>query len=396
MEAGSRTNLRLVTSLDAQSPAEHTPRLGSPALPDDDPPPAFISEWDDAKADFLARVEATRGPKTHSFYKDRLNQFMKWIEGKRIRLHDFRGRHLSAYLNDRRNQIIEHRRDPVTVGDTTRRHDAIAVRRLFRHAKREGLVDRDPVEDYELPAGNKDGAHYPSENDVVLLVMSLRDHWDPKYNRAICNVPPFRRRFFLARNMAIIIGLMDSGCRVGELLGLKLADVERTQKGGLLTFRKTKNRSQRTVPVSKDWFIHVDAWMRVRPIEAKSDLLFFSERDGPITVNSWGKCFRDHIIWARSQKAYAEMKYFTTHGLRHYAATDLSKQKQGMRAAQAMLGHKSILTTQRYTHPDEELMQSAHDAASTVANVLAKVAEKSEKPIMVNKRSERQKRKRLV
>lgn len=78
----------------------------------------------------------------------------------------------------------------------------------------------------------------------------------------------------------------------------------------------------------------------------------------PFTAFGWRKA------WAEALTA-AKVKDFRFHDLRHTAATRTLRASKNLRAVQKMLGHKSIVTTTRYTHADVDDVRDAMVAAET-------------------------------
>lgn len=390
-EGAPRKRLRLV-SADEESPI---PDLSAQA---DSP---VTETWIDVIDGFLSQLalqenvdhkglwEPPCRSGTYGFYKSRLRTFARWVEDTGLSIAQFRGRHLTQFVTWHRMQVVQARLGPRKVSPTTLRHDAVAVRALMRYARQEEYILTFPFSDYELPKGEKNRGIHATEKDVFLLLASLRQRWDPEKNPAIKNMHASRRRFCRTRMHAIIAGLADTGCRINEFLLLEFGDLNRETMEVTLQAENTKSGKGRIVPISENWLSVLDEWLRARP-KCETGLIFVGEYGDRVTTNTWGRSFREHILWAKAQPAFAELQYLTPHSLRHYAGTEIYKQAPA--AAQAILGHASPSTTQIYNHSDKEreFLRAQHRAASPLARA------QQERPIVVNKRTEERKRKRLT
>lgn len=83
------------------------------------------------------------------------------------------------------------------------------------------------------------------------------------------------------RDRAIVRLLLDTGCRVGELCGIRISDVDFAQKTVLV---KGKGSHARNVPFNSKAYTELRRWLLVRP-ETKSDKLFVGlrGRNEPLT-----------------------------------------------------------------------------------------------------------------
>ena len=159
------------------------------------------------------------------------------------------------------------------------------------------------------------------------------------------------------RDTAILETLFSTGCRVSELSGLKIDQVnlhrdEFTVRG--------KGDKLRVVFLSPDAKEALKAYLGAR--RDPSPYLFVShdrakggrEETGPLTPRSIQR------LVERYAKAAGVTKKITPHTLRHTFATDLLLGGADIRAVQSLLGHSSITTTQVYTHVTNKTLRDVH------------------------------------
>lgn len=85
---------------------------------------------------------------------------------------------------------------------------------------------------------------------------------EPAKNPSIRYSPVTKRVFHRDRNYAIILGLLDSDSRIGEMLSLKVDDYR--PKKRQIVIRESKGREPRTLPVSPEWVEALNVWLRQR------------------------------------------------------------------------------------------------------------------------------------
>jgi len=125
---------------------------------------------------------------------------------------------------------------------------------------------------------------------------------------------------------------LGTGLRWGELCRAQAADVER---GFLVVHHQTKSRRVRRVPLSPQLL----AEMRGRV-----------GRLVPFSVTTHGS-------FARSVRRFADMPEFHPHQMRHTFACQWLERGGNLAALQQILGHASIVTTQRYARLSDEAVQ---------------------------------------
>ncbi|MFT2011388.1 tyrosine-type recombinase/integrase [Pontibacter sp. 13R65] len=133
--------------------------------------------------------------------------------------------------------------------------------------------------------------------------------------------------------------LYAGGLRIGEVINLKLTDVQ--SKRNLLLIRGGKGKKDRTTLLSQRLLESLRAYYKVyKPKE----WLFEGQFGGQYTVDSTRNVFRACV-----EKAGIRTKC-TPHTLRHSFATHLLEQGTDLRYIQVLLGHRSSKTTEIYTH----------------------------------------------
>ena len=117
-----------------------------------------------------------------------------------------------------------------------------------------------------------------------------------------------------------------------------------------------KGSKERMVPVGSKAADALKTYLSGRlDLNPKGDWLFVNARGGRLTVRSI-----DRIIKKYAQEAGIP-KNVSPHVLRHTFATHLLGGGADLRAIQEMLGHKSLSTTQRYTHTSIEKLMEIYD-----------------------------------
>ena len=159
------------------------------------------------------------------------------------------------------------------------------------------------------------------------------------------------------RDKAILELFFSTGLRVSELCNLKKEDIN-LEKDEFSV--KGKGNKWRVVFLSNQ----AKYWLK-KYLEIRTDLnpyLFVRqdrarvEEDKPITPRSV----------ERMVKKYAKLagitKKIVPHSLRHSFGTDLLLNGADLRAVQELLGHKSITTTQIYTHVTDQHLREVYQA----------------------------------
>lgn len=133
--------------------------------------------------------------------------------------------------------------------------------------------------------------------------------------------------------------LYSAGLRRGELLSLKVTDIDSQRM--LIRIKQGKGGKDRVTLLAKQVLTELRAYYcQYRPKE----YLFEGPVGGPYSGSSVMKIVHRAARWAGIRKRV------TPHMLRHSFATHLLEEGTDLRYIQALLGHNSSKTTERYTH----------------------------------------------
>jgi integrase/recombinase XerD len=170
----------------------------------------------------------------------------------------------------------------------------------------------------------------------------------------ILDAPDPSERLFW-RDKALLEFAYASGVRVGELITVKVRDVD-LQEGLALVFGKGSR--ERIVPLGRAALQALIVYLReIRPGLARNrgeGAVFLNARGTPLTRMGVWKILRRHVERAGITKRV------TPHTLRHSFATHLLEGGADLASVQEMLGHADIATTQIYTHVEREYLRDVH------------------------------------
>jgi integrase/recombinase XerD len=141
------------------------------------------------------------------------------------------------------------------------------------------------------------------------------------------------------RNRLILKFMYGSGCRVGEVVSLKISDINFKEKNAII--RAGKGNKDRFIILSKDWLIELKKYLKKKKI--KSEFVFSKKNGKPISTDTIQRIVRE------SAKQAGITKEVTPHSFRHSYATHLLESGTNIRYIQTLLGHTNLNTTQIYT-----------------------------------------------
>ncbi len=147
------------------------------------------------------------------------------------------------------------------------------------------------------------------------------------------------------RDKAIFELLYATGVRCSELVGIKLTDINFDEKVIKIFGKGRKERIVLFGDKAKQSIISYLEKERSGMLKNTKELhLFLNRTGGPLTVRSVQRIFEMYRRFLKVQRK------LTPHKIRHSFATHLLNEGTDLRIIQELLGHKTIATTEIYTH----------------------------------------------
>lgn len=216
-----------------------------------------------------------------------------------------------------------------------------ALRSFLRYLVRLGIIADNPADLILTPKQDQNIPAYLTVDEMFHLLDSIKTD----------SLAGFRNR-------AIFETMYSSGIRVSELAGLNIADVD---FGGRVIRVLGKGGKERIVPVGDKALRAVRAYMdklRGEGISlSENGPLFLNKSRGRLTTRSIGRILENFV------REFCISVPVSPHALRHSFATHMLDAGADLRVVQELLGHKSLSTTQKYTHVSIDRLMETYDKA---------------------------------
>ena len=250
-----------------------------------------------------------------------------------------------SYLS--RDRAQQHNSDKTNYGlsASTRARKIATLRSFFNYlTTKVHLLDQNPIKDLDSPKLKKTLPKYLTLDESIDLLE---------------NVDGANRE----RDYCILTLFLNCGLRISELIGLNLSDI---QDDALRVLGKGKKT--RIVYLNDACKAALEQYLAVRrPIKGKDEnALFITVRNARISRAAVHLLVKKHL-----NNAGLDSSEYSSHKLRHTAATLMLQNGVDVKSVQEVLGHEHLNTTEIYTHIDNESLRVA-----AKANPLSKVKPK--------------------
>jgi len=217
-----------------------------------------------------------------------------------------------------------------------------SMRSFFRFGQREGWTEQNPAKPLRNPRKERSLPHFLSAEEIGRLL----------------EAPPADQPFGL-RDRAILETIYSAGLRVSELVGLCQGDLD--FQAGVVRVRG-KGRRERLAPIGSYATRAVKRWLRARKLSSSEP----TGAEAPVFTNKFGRRITTRSVGRMLEKYLRQTGLdtrTTPHSLRHSFATHLLDGGADIRSVQELLGHKSLTTTQIYTHVSTAGLRAAYERA---------------------------------
>ena len=295
--------------------------------------------------DFLDYCDVEKGLRnnTQKNYKEYLNKFFAWLKSRNLESllpHQLTAEHIwdyRLYLSRHQNP-----RSGKTLAKTTQNYYLIALRAFLGYFIAKDVLSL-PPDKISLPRADK--------GTKTVKFLSLE-----QVEKFLTSAEP--KDVIRLRDRTILESFFSTGLRIAELVALNVeqfANIKNKKDFELGVIGKGGN--PRTVYFSE----RALSWIK-KYLETRKD------KEKPLFINARSRKNADSRLTARYieklVKKYAMLSGIpmstTPHTLRHSYATDLLTQGVDLRSIQEFLGHRSIMTTQIYTHVTNKRLRDIH------------------------------------
>ena len=217
-----------------------------------------------------------------------------------------------------------------------------AVRSFFKYLVKHGVITDNPAESILTPKQDKSIPQYLPVDEMFRLLDSIQTG-----------------NILDLRNRAIFETLYSCGIRVSELVGLNVIDVD--FKGSVIRVLG-KGSKERIIPIGQKAL----AAIRIYRAGLQAEYGIAADLKGPLFLNKNKSRLSARSvarILVKLVNSCGLLKPVSPHTLRHTFATHMLDAGADLRIVQELLGHKSLSTTQKYTHVSIDRLMETYDRA---------------------------------
>ncbi len=168
-----------------------------------------------------------------------------------------------------------------------------------------------------------------------------------------------------SRDKAIFELLYATGVRCSELVAIKFKDLDMANRTIRIIGKGKRERIVLFGQKAQDKLQQYLDHERPRPTDG-NEHLFLNNRTEPLTVRTVQRIFEMFRSFLKFEK------HITPHKIRHSFATHLLNQGVDLRTVQELLGHKTLSSTEKYTHVSLEDLTKLCDTIHPMSNTLKK------------------------
>jgi integrase/recombinase XerD len=281
------------------------------------------------------------GETTVRGYLGHVRAFLGWLQAKSVELHEVTTKELLAHQGE---LLAARKKDGKPYSTGYQQNRVSALKSLFRFLVKRSFLLHDPARAIEMPRAERRLPRTILTPQEATRLLEAASGKSPK----------------TLRDRAILETLYATGLRVSELIALTPYDVSPEERR--LTVTLGKGRRGRSVPLTRAAAKAIEAYLafgRSELLGEKPPSVLFVSNTGVKLQGSTVNAF----LQSYAREAKLE-KRVTCHTVRHSLATHLLQGGADIRHIQALLGHRSLQTTERYTRVEisdlQKVVRRAH------------------------------------
>jgi site-specific recombinase XerD len=267
-------------------------------------------------------------PATIKWYQEAIHQFLNFHEGKITRFHQVNTDVVRKWFYTKRS------RGEWTADTLLGKYKALKA--FFKWCVENGYLKQNPINPIQKPRLEQKLPKSISKQEAQIVL-------DYAFNM------PTEYQYTRYRNRAIMATLLYAGLRIGELLALKLHEVDLVNK--VILVKRGKGGRDRLVPMSGKLHQSLGSFLEDRRRLDKESVYFFTtlRGNGPLTYGGMRR------VVSTIKKATGVN--FSAHKLRHTFATLMLEGGCDLFSLQKMMGHSDIKTTTIYLSATVGMLQ---------------------------------------
>ena len=190
---------------------------------------------------------------------------------------------------------------------------------------------QNPLANIEKPRQESKLPEFYGDDEIERIMYHIQEH-------------PYSSEFLRKRNYAIMALFLMTGVRRGELLGLKLSDVNFEENTIIVRGCNSKSKRDRMIPLSQRLKDILTGYLYERRKLNKTTLALFSSYNRDMGFTPDGL---KHLLMKLQKETGIHIH---AHKFRHTFATKSLESNMNLNTVKDILGHKDIKTTAIYLH----------------------------------------------
>lgn len=271
---------------------------------------------------YFLKKELNYSDYTIKNYQLDLTDFFKYVDKSNIDFLSIENIHVRGYLKYL---------DTCNLKNTTISRRISALRTFYNYLLEKGFVKSNIFLNVKNPKLEKKLPNYLNYTEIEELLASIDTRTDEGLERRL-----------------LIEMFYSTGCRVGEMVNVKISDIDFYNK----TIKVMGKGSKERIVYYGDYASkYLEDYLKNKD---KKGYLFTNKRGEKLTIEEVEYIVRDIM------KHISIKTHVTPHTLRHTFATHLLNNGADIRTVQELLGHANLSTTGIYTHVSSDRLKDVY------------------------------------